>query len=71
MITQSERILDYMRENGSISTMQAFADLGITRLSARIYDLKQDGHKIIKHRIYYRRKDGTAKHYDVFSVEES
>ena len=70
MKTQSERVLAYMKDFGGISSMQAFADLGITRLSARIYDLKKEGVKITSHRVSYRRKDGSAKHYDVYSLLE-
>ena len=44
--TQSERVLDYMKEFGSISSLEAFKDLGITRLSARIYELEHQGHNI-------------------------
>lgn len=40
--TQADRILDYMREFGGITTMDAFNDLGVTRLSARIYEIIND-----------------------------
>ena len=43
-MTQCERILDYISNFGSISTMEAFTDLGVTRLASRIYDLKQAGY---------------------------
>lgn len=32
-------ILEYMRENGSITQRQAFTDIGCERLSARINDI--------------------------------
>lgn len=41
-LTQEERIVDYVRRFGSISSYEAFIDLGITRLSARIFNLKND-----------------------------
>ena len=37
--SQRARVLDYIKRFGSISTLEAFKDLGITRLSAKIYDL--------------------------------
>lgn len=40
---QNEQILTYMRENGSIDQRRAAKHLGIFRLSARIYDLKELG----------------------------
>lgn len=44
--TQTERVLDYMEEFGSITQYEAFLDLGISRLAARISDLKEDGYII-------------------------
>ena len=44
--TQRERILDYMKEFGSISSLEAFRDLGITRLAARIHELERQGIEI-------------------------
>ena len=42
-INQRERILNYMKEFGSISSLEAFSDLGITRLAARIAELEHHG----------------------------
>lgn len=44
--TQNEKILDYIDEHGSITPVDAFRDLGITRLAARIHDLRMDGFSI-------------------------
>ena len=38
--TQCQRIIDYMRRFGSISTLDAFNDLGVARLASMIHDLK-------------------------------
>lgn len=43
---QQERVLNYMNEFGSISSLEAFKDLGVTRLSAVIFNLKRKGHVI-------------------------
>ena len=43
-ITQKDRILEYIRKFGSISSFEAYADLGITQLGARIDQLQKDGH---------------------------
>lgn len=37
-----ERVLDYIKEFGSITTKQAFVDLGCTRLSEYIRQLRLD-----------------------------
>lgn len=41
-----QRVYDFMQEHGSITTLQANKELGETRLSARIYELKEKGVKI-------------------------
>lgn len=43
MNRQCQRIMDYINEHGSISQLEATRELGITRLSGRIYDLKHLG----------------------------
>lgn len=43
---QIDRVLDYMRENGSISQLEAFIELGVFRLASRISDLKRQGYTI-------------------------
>ena len=41
-ITQEERVIKYIKDFGSISSLDAFKDLGITRLSAVIFNLRRD-----------------------------
>lgn len=43
--TQKQRIINYIREFGSITSYEAYADLGITQLGARIDQLKKDGYE--------------------------
>lgn len=43
-ITQKERIVNYIREFGSISSWEAYTELGITQLGARIDQLKKEGY---------------------------
>ena len=56
--TQSERVLDYIKKFGSITTLEAFRDLGVTRLSARIYELRMQGEEIESTRITSRNRFG-------------
>ena len=44
-MTQRELILKYIKDFGSITPMQAFGDLGITKLATRISEMKKDGMK--------------------------
>ena len=44
--THYSRLLDYLKNYGSITSLEAIRDLGNTRLSATIFDLKRDGYII-------------------------
>ena len=45
-MTQCEKIIKYIEDFGSITTMQAFIDLGCTRLASRICDIRSQGYDI-------------------------
>ena len=45
--TQENIILDHLKENKFITTWEAIQEYRITRLSARIYELRERGHNII------------------------
>jgi len=63
--TQKEKILEYLKKFGSITWLEAYRDLGIARLGARIFELKEDGYLIesktehgknrFKEKIHYSR----------------
>lgn len=40
---QTDRVMSYMEEFGSITQLEALQDLGIMRLASRISDLKRQG----------------------------
>ena len=42
-ITQRPLILKYIKDFGSITPMEAFGDLGITKLATRISEMRKDG----------------------------
>lgn len=44
-MTQKEMVLQYIRESGSITRLNAAYDLGIFELSARICELKRSGYQ--------------------------
>ena len=45
-MSQNKKLLSYLKDNGSIDPMQSWKKLGIYRLSARIHDLRTEGHLI-------------------------
>lgn len=42
---QRQRIINYIREFGSITSKEAYDDLGITQLATRIKELKEQGYE--------------------------
>ena len=44
--TQCDKVLEYMREFGSITQLQALQDIGCMRLASRISDLRYQGYAI-------------------------
>lgn len=56
--TQSDKVFNYIENFGSINTYQAFTDLGISRLSARIWELRNRGINIKKESYKIRNRFG-------------
>ena len=65
-MTQCERVLQYMDDFGEISTLQAFNDLGVTRLASRIHDLRCMGFPIEKRMASSKNRYGETCHYAVY-----
>lgn len=42
-VTQKQLILQYIKDFGSITPMQAYGDLGITKLATRISEMRKEG----------------------------
>lgn len=69
-MTQEQRVLNYIREYGSITSMQAFTDLKITRLSARIFNLRARGFNIENVSHTYKNGQGTTTTYTEYVLIE-
>ena len=69
-VTQCKRILDYMTEFGSISTLEAFNDLGVARLASRIHDLKDQGYNIVSETKSSRNRYGEKTYFKVYRLAE-
>ena len=59
-MTQNEAVLEYIRDKGSITSIQAISDLGVTRLAARIADLRKMGHSLKATSVYVTNRYGKA-----------
>jgi hypothetical protein len=69
-VTQCERIIDYMLQFGSISTLEAFSDLGVARLASRIHDLKGMGYNITSEIKSSKNRFGEKTYYKVYKLAE-
>lgn len=69
-MTQGERIIEYIRDWGSITTRDAFLDLGIARLASRIYDLERMGYQFDRKNVTAKNRYGEATHYTEYSLKE-
>lgn len=69
-MTQCEKILDYMRRFGSITSAEAMMDLGVYRLAARISDLKDEGHSIRDVMESGKNRFGEKTSYKRYFLEE-
>ena len=66
-MTQGERILSYIDEFGSITPYEAFADLGITKLSTRISEMRKDGMEFKKKMEKGKNRYGETTHFMRYS----
>ena len=64
-MNQNQKILNHLKEHKKITSYEAFEKYRITRLSARIHDLREQGHNITSDMIY-----GKGYKYAVYRLEE-
>lgn len=70
-ITQRDRVLQYIRDFGSITSWQAYEDLGVMQLGTRIWELKHIYNiKFKKERVYKTNRYGDQCHFDKYMLAE-
>ena len=69
-ITQCQRIIDYIQQFGSISTLEAFRDLGVARLASRIHDLKGMGYNITSETVSSLNRFGEKTYFKVYRLAD-
>ena len=70
-MTQCEQIMDYLHQFGSITPMEAFADLGITKLATRVSEMRKDGREFKIERIKSKNRFGKTVCYAKYSLKEN
>lgn len=68
-MTQKERIVKYINDFGSITSFQAYSDLGITQLGARIFELKKLGYRFKTENKRSKNRYGENVHYIEYGWE--
>lgn len=69
-MNQEQKIIDYIERFGSITTLDAFKDLAITRLSARIFNIKNMGYKVTSIRETSKNRFGEDVNYSRYFIEK-
>ena len=68
--SQNKKILEYLESGRSITPIEALNMFDCMRLSARIKDLRVDGHLIKTVRCKKKNKEGHTVSYAEYSLEE-
>ena len=69
-MTQRDAIIEYITEFGSITPMEAFSDLGITKLATRISEMRKDGWKFKIEMVSTKNRYGKSVSYAKYSFSE-
>ena len=70
-MTQEQRILQYLKEFGSITSWEAIKEFGATRLSAIIYNLRNKGYNITTSYKSAKNRYGDAVTYGIYELKEN
>ena len=70
-MTQNERILDYIQKNGSITPMEAWTHLGITKLATRVSEMTKMGISFNKQMVSGKNRYGQPVSYMRYSLVQT
>lgn len=68
-MSQAQRIMDYINAYGSISPLEAFRDLGITKLATRISEMTREGMAFEKKYCETKNRFGETVRYMRYSLK--
>lgn len=67
MKTQKQIVLEILKSGETLTPMDGF-ELGITRLAAVVFELREDGHDIITETVHAKNRRGRAITYARYSL---
>ena len=70
MSTQCDRIIDYITQNGSITSLEAMESLGVMRLASRINDLRRNGFSIASETVKSKNRFGETVYFSRYTKKE-
>ena len=69
-MTQKEQILDYLSRFKTITPMEAFADLGITKLATRVSEMRREGIEFNIESVTSKNRFGKPVRFAKYSLKE-
>ena len=69
-MTQEQRILEYLKVFGSITSWEAIKEFGATRLSAVIYNLRNKGYNIETRYVTKKNRFGEYVTFGEYELKE-
>lgn len=69
-MTQKERLIRYLKDNKSITALEAVRELGILQLSARLVELENEGYVFDKKPESSKNRYGESVNYIRYSIAE-
>ena len=68
---QCQRILDYMRGGGRLTSLSALSELGVARLASRVHDLKEMGYEVNSRMVSKTNRYGETSRFKECWMEDS
>lgn len=68
-MTQGEEILNYLKEHGRITRLEAACELHIFELSSRIGELQRKGYRISSESTKCINKNGRVSRFNIYRLE--
>ena len=70
-MTQEQRVLEYLKDFGSITSWEAIKEFGATRLSAIIYNLRNKGYNITSRFSSAKNRYGDKVQFAIYELKEN
>lgn len=69
-MTQRERVIQYIKDFGSITAWEAMKELGVMQLAARLCELKDEGYRFGKKLEKGKNRYGDPCHWTRYTLKE-